>query len=156
MAEAAVEEAFDDLDVAAALERLRLAEARLTRQRQTDSGLSDTDRAAMRYILESAVTAAEITPSMIASRLRLSPAAGTALVDRLVAGGFVSVDSHPTDRRKKVVTPSDRNLDPDHIDPVTTRLRRLVAQLSPEDAAVIAKFLHRVVDTVGDLDDSRR
>jgi DNA-binding transcriptional ArsR family regulator len=133
-------------DVAGILERLRLAEARLARQRE-QTGLNETDRAAMRYLLER-VDTEEVTPSRIARALHLSPASGTALIDRLVDRGLVVVDAHPHDRRKKIVRPFDRNVDPDHLDPLTTRLRTLAADLPVHDARVVADFLEEVLATV--------
>lgn len=134
-------------DVAGILERLRLAEAKLARQREQQTGMNETDRAAMRYVLEH-VDADEVTPSMIARALHLSPASGTALIDRLVARGMVVVESHPRDRRKKLVQPSDRNIDPDHLDPITLRLRTLAAGLPAREARIVASFLEDVLSTV--------
>ncbi|MHC2998683.1 MarR family winged helix-turn-helix transcriptional regulator [Microbacterium sp. HJ5] len=134
-------------DVAEILEQLRLAEARLARARQQNSGLTETDRAAMRYLLER-VDALEVTPTMIAKALHLSPAAGTALIDRLVDRGLIFVEPHPRDRRKKLVQPFDRNIDPDHVDPLTSHLRSLAAQLPPAEARTVASFLKKVLGAV--------
>lgn len=140
-------ETSDEPDVAGILERLRLAEARLARQRERQTGLNETDRAAMRFLLER-VDTEEVTPTMIVRALHLSPASGTALIDRLVDRGMVTVNSHPHDRRKKLVRPFDRNLDPDHLDPLTMRLRRLASRLPATDARVVAGFLEEVLATV--------
>lgn len=135
--------------VANALERLRLAEAKLARRRQAVSGLTDTDRTAMRYILEAVDAGREVTPSRLAKRMHMSPASATALVDRLTGAGLVLVTPHPTDRRKKLVVPADRSLDPDHIDPLTRRIRLLAATLPAAEAAIIAAFLEQVIGLVG-------
>lgn len=134
-------------DVAGILERLRLAEAKLARQREQQTGMNESDRAAMRYLLER-VDTEEVTPGMIARALHLSPASGTALIDRLVARGLVVVGGHPRDRRKKLVRPFDRNVDPDHLDPLTTRLRTLADSLPTGEARVVASFLEEVLITV--------
>lgn len=134
-------------DVARILERLRLAEAKLARQREQQTGLNETDRAAMRYLLER-IDAEEVTPGMIARALHLSPASGTALIDRLVARRLVVVESHPRDRRKKLVRPFDRNIDPDHLDPLTMQLRTIAAELPPSDARIVATFLEEVLSSV--------
>ena len=42
---------------------------------------------------------------MIARALHLSPAAGTALLDRLVSRGLIDIEPHAHDRRKKLVRP---------------------------------------------------
>ncbi|WP_109210919.1 MULTISPECIES: MarR family transcriptional regulator [Microbacterium] len=134
-------------DVAGILERLRLAEAKLARQREQQTGMNESDRAAMRYLLER-VDTEEITPGIIAHALHLSPASGTALIDRLVARGLVVVGNHPRDRRKKLVRPFDRNVDPDHLDPLTTRLRTIADGLTTGDARIVAGFLEDVLSTV--------
>jgi DNA-binding MarR family transcriptional regulator len=131
-------------DVASILEQVRLAEAKLARKRQHESGLVETDRAAMRFVLENS-DVHEVTPSMIARALHLSPASGTALVDRLLAQGMITVKPHPRDRRKKIVRPLDRNTDLDHLDPLTTRLRQLAAQLTAPDAVIVGAFLENVL-----------
>ncbi|WP_109212164.1 MULTISPECIES: MarR family transcriptional regulator [Microbacterium] len=134
--------------VALALERLRVAEARLARSRPERSGLTSSERNAMRFIVESDRTSTEVTPMSIATRLYLSPSSATSLVDRLVARDLVRVSSHPSDRRKKLVSPTDLDFDPDRIDPLTTSLRALAGALSEADARVVAEFLEHVVDAV--------
>jgi DNA-binding MarR family transcriptional regulator len=137
-------------EVARLVEQLRLAEGRLARQRQTASGLNDSDKAAIRYILENDDAAAEITPSVMAASLHLTPPAMTVVLDRLVAAGFVTVTPHPTDRRKKLVKPFDRNIDPDHLDPVTTRLRAIASRLSTAEAHAVSSFLSDVIAVITD------
>jgi hypothetical protein len=146
----AAAETRESFNVAQLIEQLRLAEARLARQRQSASGLNDTDRAAMRFVLEYSDSASPVTPSVLATALHLTPPAMTAVVDRLVKGGFITVTPHPTDRRKKVIEPFDRTLDPDHVDPLTTRIRVIAAALAPADAAVVTSFLEQVLDAVTD------
>ena len=134
-------------DVARILEELRLAEAGLARKRQLQSGMTDTERPAMRYLLER-VDTHEVTPTMIARALHLSPAAGTALMDRLVAQGMIDIEPHARDRRKKLVRPFDRNLDPDELDPLTSRLRSLADELTDGEARTVGRFLHKVLAAV--------
>lgn len=137
----------DAPDVAELLEELRLAEARLGRRRQQQSGMTESDRAAMRYLLER-VGAEDVTQTMIARALHLSPASGTALIDRLVARNMITVKAHPHDRRKKLVHPADRDADPDHVDPLTSHLRALAGELQPSEARTIASFLKKVLGAV--------
>jgi len=131
-----------------AVERLRLAEARLGRQRAGTAGLNDADRAAVRYITELSDRGVDITPTMLASHLHLSPSTVTGLVDRLVAKDLVSLVPHPRDRRSKIIVAFDRSIDPDAVDPLTARLREISARLTPRDAEVIADFLHEVTEAV--------
>ena len=101
----------------------------------------------MRYLLER-VDTQEVTPTMIARALHLSPAAGTALLDRLVSRGLIDIEPHDRDRRKKLVRPFDRNMDPDKLDPLTTRLRSLAAELTDFEARTVGSFLHKVLAAV--------
>ncbi|MBZ4486874.1 MarR family transcriptional regulator [Microbacterium sp. cx-55] len=145
-------ETRESLNVAQLVEQLRLAEAKLARQRQSASGLNDTDRAAVRFILEYSDSASPMTPSVLAAALHLTPPAMTSVVDRLIKGGFITVTPHPTDRRKKVIEPFDRTIDPDHVDPLTTRIRGIAATLAPEHAVIVAGFLQQVLAAVSDPD----
>ncbi len=108
--------------------------------------MTETDRAAMRYLLERD-DSEEVTPGRIARALHLSPASGTALIDRLVARGLVVVHGHPHDRRKKLVRPLDGDIDLDHLDPLTMRLRSIAAKLTSGDARIVATFLEDVLAT---------
>ncbi|WP_036329268.1 MarR family transcriptional regulator, partial [Microbacterium sp. B19] len=74
---------------ARAVERLRLAEARLARRRQTDCGPSENARAAMRLILERTDEGGTVTPTEIAQALAVSTASVTGMLDRLAAGGLI-------------------------------------------------------------------
>ena len=84
---------------ARAVERLRLAEARLARRRQTDCGPSENARAAMRLILERADAGLSVTPTEIAQSLAVSTASVTGMLDRLHAGGLITLAANPADRR---------------------------------------------------------
>ena len=134
-------------DVAKILEQLRLADAKLARRHSRQSAMNDTDRSAMRYLLER-VDTQEVTPTMIARALHLSPAAGTALMDRLVDRGLIDIAPHGHDRRKKLVRPADRNLVPDQFDPLTTHLRSLAADLTGIEARTVGAFLNKVLAAV--------
>lgn len=131
-----------------AVERLRLAEARLGRQRAGETGLNDTDRAAVRYVSELGDRGIAVTPTMLAAQLHLSPSAVTSLVDRLVAKRLASLEPNPRDRRSKFVVVFDRTIDADELDPLTARLRALARALEPGDAAIIAGFLDEVTVAV--------
>lgn len=136
------------LDTAKAVEELRLAEAHLSRRRQTACGPSDTDRMAMRFILEGADEGREVTPSSLAQHLGMTTASVTALLDRLGRGEMIYVRQHPDDKRKRLVTPVDRSDDPDVIDPLTATIRNLSADLSDQEAELISGYLRKITDAV--------
>lgn len=138
----------DAQDVAWAIEELRHAEAQLFRRRQTSCGPSETDRSAMRYILEQTDAGADVVPRDLARHLSITSPSTTALVDRLVSGGLITSRPNPHDRRSKILTPVDRNDDADEIDPLTARIRQLTETLTADDAALVTGFLRRVTETV--------
>ncbi|MEV7873805.1 MarR family transcriptional regulator [Microbacterium sp. NPDC089188] len=144
-----IETAHDPASTTAqAVERLRLAEARLARRRQTECGPSENARAAMRLILERADAGARITPTEIAQSLAISTASVTGMLDRLHAGGLISFEANPADRRSKFVMPLDRDADPDAVDPVTARIREFALDLPTDTAGQLVQFLDRVREVV--------
>ncbi|MCJ1706374.1 MarR family winged helix-turn-helix transcriptional regulator [Microbacterium sp. VKM Ac-2923] len=136
------------MTAARAVERLRLAEDRLARRRQSHCGPSENARAAMRLVLERADAGATVTPSEIAQYLGISAASVTGMLDRLHAGGLITFVANPSDRRSKFIVPFDRGTDPDAIDPVTARIRDFAAELPHEAADHVAAFLDRVREVV--------
>jgi DNA-binding MarR family transcriptional regulator len=65
---------------------------------------------AERHCLSFLVRSGPQTPSAIAREIRLTPAAVTALVDRLERRSYVRRDSDPSDRRKVLVAITDKTL----------------------------------------------
>lgn len=136
---------------ARAIERLRLAEARLARRRQNACGPSETARAAMRFIWESSDDGVKITPTDIAEHLSVSTASVTAMLRPLQEGGLIGFIPNPDDGRSKYVVPYDRSMAPDEVDPLGARIRSFAAKLTPSEAERIADFLDAVTAAV-DLD----
>ncbi|MDY0911113.1 MarR family winged helix-turn-helix transcriptional regulator [Microbacterium sp. CFBP9034] len=136
------------LTAALAVERLRLAEARLARRRQTQCGPSETARAAMRYILERADDGSPATPTEIAEHLGLATASMTGILHRLRGGGLITFQRNPDDGRSKRVVPVDRSADIDEIDPLTARIREFAGGLTEREADHVARFLEAVTEAV--------
>jgi DNA-binding MarR family transcriptional regulator len=93
------------------------------------------------------------TVSAIASSLRLSPAATSHLVDRLVVGGLVGRIEDPDDRRQKrvTITSSGRRL-VDRVQRERTReMTEAVAGLSPEVCRQFGRVLSRVIEELSSL-----
>lgn len=87
------------------------------------------------------------TISAIAAALRLSPAATSHLIDRLVTGGFVGRIEDPQDRRQKrvTITSAGRRL-VDRVQRERTReMTQAVAGLSPEVCREFGRVLSRVI-----------
>lgn len=136
------------VEAARAVERLRLAEARLARRRQTQCGPSETARAAMRYVYESSDAGVDVTPTMVADHVGVSTASMTTILDRLRTGGLIVFERNPDDGRSKFVRPLDRSADADDIDPLTAHVRRLADNLSAVDMEKVVRFLTLITDAV--------
>ncbi|WP_043644000.1 MarR family winged helix-turn-helix transcriptional regulator [Nocardioides alkalitolerans] len=85
----------------------RLLELTLTVQDDMTSGLSALGLTESRtHLLWVIAAGGPQTQQALAATLGVSPRNVTGLVDGLVAGGFVTREPHPTDRRATLVTPT--------------------------------------------------
>ena len=93
------------------------------------------------------------TVSAIALALRLSPAATSHLVDRLVVAGFVGRIEDPDDRRQKrvTITATGRRLVERVERERTHEMTEAVAGLSPEVYRQFSKVLVRVIEELSSL-----
>lgn len=135
-------------DAARAVERLRLAEARLARRRQTECGPSETARAAIRYIYDKSDAGEDVTPTEIAEHLGLSTASVTGILQRLRGGGLITFVRNPDDGRSKRVVPIDRSMDLEDIDPLTAKIRDFAGGLTQREAEHVVRFLEAVTEAV--------
>jgi len=124
-------------------------------ERQVGQALAvnQTDLSAMEHLM----TAGSLTPSELSRRLDISTAATTLVVDRLVALGHVQREAHASDRRKVIVTPAAASVTRavEELMPVIGGVATVTRDLPPEERAVIAGFLSRVLDVYrGALDGS--
>ena len=105
--------------------------------------VNPTDLQAMEHLISSG----PLTPSELATRLGVTTAASTLVVDRLVALGHVERHPHDRDRRKITVVPSRTSVNRaiDELMPVMMGVASVTDDLSPEDRAVIEGFLDRVI-----------
>ena len=106
----------------------------------TARGLGESDASALRLVVDR-VDDGPVTPTEIATHLGLTTSAVTSLIDRLVKAGLVETRPHESDRRRKVVVPSD---DAVAIDPYEQQVLELVEQLSTRSQLLIVGFLDRV------------
>ncbi|SDH59570.1 MarR family winged helix-turn-helix transcriptional regulator [Agrococcus jejuensis] len=129
-----------ETDVVQALTRLRTAESHMMRRRQAMQGLGESDGAALRLIVER-YEDEPVTPTDVATHLGLTTSAVTSLVDRLVKAGLIETLPHPTDRRRKVIMPTDAAL---AVDPLEAHVQELVEELSTRSRLLVVGFLDRV------------
>ncbi|MBF4572266.1 MarR family transcriptional regulator [Herbiconiux sp. VKM Ac-1786] len=104
--------------------------------------VNQTDLTAMEHLIQDG----PLTPSELATRLKVSTAASTLVVDRLVALGHAERHPHERDRRKIVVVPARASVDRtvQELLPVILGVAAIVEDMSEEDRAVVSTFLDRV------------
>lgn len=126
---------------------------RFERRLGASLSVNTTDLAAMEHLIQGG----PMTPSELATRLEMSTAATTHVIDRLVAVGHVERQPHPVDRRKIVVTPAPASvaLAFEELAPMISGVGAAAAAYDPEEQAVIAGFLRSVADLYAGLVEER-
>lgn len=136
-------------DLVARVDELRRAEAQLARRLAAVRAPNDTDREAMRYIVD-APHDSPATPGGLAAHLNVSTAAITSLLRRLQDRGQIVVAAHPDDARSKVLRPSLRDLH-SPADELTQRVEGIASEFTPEQTEVVARFLRRLIEEIGEI-----
>jgi DNA-binding MarR family transcriptional regulator len=115
---------------------------RFERKIEAMTAVNPTDR----VVMETLIQRGPLSPGELAEAVRITPAAMTASVDRLIDMGHVNRDNHPTDRRRIVVTAS-----PESVALIMAELRAMVVDVndvltdySSDQLAVITEFLEKV------------
>ena len=105
--------------------------------------VNPTDLAAMEHL----ITSGPLGPSELARRLRITPPAVTAVVDRLEDLGHATRVTNPADRRAVVVTPAPASVQKamSYLLPMIGDIDATLDGFEPEQQAVIAEYLDRVV-----------
>jgi DNA-binding MarR family transcriptional regulator len=91
-----------------------------------------------------------LTPGELGTLLSLTSGSVTALVDRLEKLGWASRNGHPQDRRKVVVTLTQRawQVGQDELKPYLEAIDAAGRQLSNDERAVVVGFLNDLVDQI--------
>jgi DNA-binding MarR family transcriptional regulator len=107
--------------------------------------LHATDRRALRLL--DALAGEVLTHGRLAERLGLSPAATTALVDRLSAAGVVERVRDLPDRRqvRLQLTATSQRFGEELLVPWARRIDAAAARLTPQEAAALSRFLEEVL-----------
>lgn len=111
-------------------------------------GVGPTDLAAMTHLME----AGPLSPSELARRLSITTAAATLLVHRLEGAGHATRAPHEEDRRRIVVTPASDSVQraADELLPVVAGVARASSGFTPDEVAVIERFLESVIGVYRD------
>lgn len=118
---------------------------RFERKIESLTAVNPTDR----LVMETLMQRGPLSPGELADAVRITPAAMTASVDRLLDMGHVTRESHATDRRKFVVTASSAS-----VALIMNELRSMVLDVngvlqaySADQLALITEFLANVNST---------
>ena len=111
---------------------------------QRSLNVNATDLVAMEHLIRDR----ELSPGELSRRLRVSSAASTQVVDRLVAQGHAERHPHPTDRRRVVVRPADASVVKamSELAPMLVGLSGVIGELDDAASATVAAFLDRVIE----------
>jgi len=120
-------------------------------------GLGRSDLNAIMWISTGTSTGDPITVGELAQRLRLSPAAATALVDRLEAVGHVRRTRDPQDRRRVTVQMSETAMTvaSAFFVPLGGRMHEAATEFSDEELARTAEIVRRMTNAVTDASRNR-
>jgi len=130
-------------DITWATRRLDLAMSRLMVALSRDLGISVPEMLALEYLDADG----SIGPSELARRLQMTSGAMTALVDRLEASGHVVRERHPADRRRVLVTRTER-ADEDltaEIAPMAMEILELAEGLDDAERQAVGRFFDRFI-----------
>ncbi|MGY1700244.1 MarR family winged helix-turn-helix transcriptional regulator [Geodermatophilus sp. SYSU D00766] len=110
--------------------------------------LHRTDLEALGHLWAGQVRQEPLTPTRLAAALSLSAPATSALIGRLERAGHVARVPSAQDRRSSVLVLPERarDLTAAAFGPLGTRLRAVVGDLRPDEAAVVEQFLRACTD----------
>lgn len=104
--------------------------------------LNETDFQAMQHLIKGR----SLSPSELAQSLHLTAAATTTVIDRLVRKGKITRASHPTDRRRLLISPSAEAIKEtmDRLMPMILDVDAKARSYGHEGQAAIVDFLNSV------------
>lgn len=132
----------EGLAVVTALQELGEAAQQAEDRTVLELGMSHVDVLATRYLLQAERDGHYLSPTELSTLLGVTTAAGSKLVDRLVAAGRAERMPHPTDKRAQLVRPTTAAAADIRASyalihaPLVTAVNDLTAQ----EASIIARF----------------
>ncbi|USX55544.1 MarR family winged helix-turn-helix transcriptional regulator [Lentzea sp. HUAS12] len=114
------------------------------------TGLNRTDATALAMVMDAGAAGDDIGPSQLARQLRVTTAATTTLVDRLVAAGHLERVPDPSDRRRLVlrITTSALSEGREFFGSVNTALLTATSGFTADELDVVARYLGVVRATI--------
>jgi len=139
-----------DTAVLEALQVYRAAEAAMRRRTGAAMGIGDNDLLALRLILDNTAAGRTTFAKEVSAYLGVSSASTTLLVDRLVRSGFVERRQSRADKRSVELVPTRAALGDTGplLAAAQEQLAAATAELSPDEAETVTKFLVKMRQTV--------
>ena len=108
-----------------------------------DMEMNATDLAALRMLIMREQRGKPVSPHDVARHLRISTASTTKLLDRLSESGHVARQTHPSDKRARVIVLTDesRRSFYRHFGQRLQGMRGVAERYSDDELAVITRFL---------------
>ncbi|WP_426765060.1 MarR family winged helix-turn-helix transcriptional regulator [Pseudarthrobacter sp. 1G09] len=133
-------------DVLDALGEYRAAETAMLRRTRPIMDRGATDVLALRYVREATRRGDGMRPTELSALLGLSSASITALIDRLVAGGVVVREPHPSDRRASLLrsTGLSEAVEVQALDDARRPMADLIESLDRDELGTVFAFLVRM------------
>lgn len=133
-------------DVLDALSEFRAAETAMLRRTRPILDRGASDALALRYIREATLRGDGMRPTELSALLGLSSASITALIDRLVLGGVVVREPHPSDRRASILRSTSRSETEElrALDDARRPVADVIASLDSEELGTVFGFLLRM------------
>ncbi|MDP9887330.1 MarR family transcriptional regulator [Pseudarthrobacter enclensis] len=138
------------VDIINALREFRTSESAMRRRTRSSVAMGETDLLALRYLIDADAAGAGIRPTELAGRLGVTSASMTSLVDRLVAGGHVTREPHPSDRRAVILrpTPGAEEEVRHNLNQMHQRMLEAAESLTPDEVQAVMNFLMRMREAV--------
>ncbi|WP_454109545.1 MarR family winged helix-turn-helix transcriptional regulator [Leifsonia shinshuensis] len=145
-----------DTGVLEALQVYRAAETAMRRRTGAAMGIGENDFLALRLILDNAAEGRRTSAKDVSAYVGVSSASTTALIDRLVRGGFIERRTNDADRRSVDLVPTRAALgDTGPLVIAQEQIAAKAAELSEEDARTVTRFLTRMRETVDGISAER-
>lgn len=134
--------------IMAQMGRLRAVERKISRASQQYMKLNETDMRAIRMLIAARHREEVVTPGQLAKHLGISTASVTKMLDRLEAGGHITRQAHPTDRRSQAVevTPETHVAARERLGRHHAARFEAARRLTPEEREVVIRFLGSTAD----------
>ena len=133
-----------------ALRHYRSAEQGMRQRIRGEMNINEKDMQALHHLMRAHQRGAALGPTDLSRLLSISSASTTALIDRLVSSGHIQRRLHPTDRRALELIPTEKSDTQmqETMGRLHERMMKAAASLTPDEAAVVTRFLGLLTETV--------